>query len=134
MTPMGTKVLKALMVMQSCYNNDSTMTVQRLAEVRNRFCIPEEYELHVPLPGQHPYDAFPDDFGLSIDALEVGLQFPLYPVIEACLDGWRISPSQMAPNSWRYMVVFFGECHGSGIVPAQDLFMACLLSLVSKVG
>ncbi|RWW49336.1 hypothetical protein BHE74_00044523 [Ensete ventricosum] len=68
----------------------------------------------------HPYDAFPDSFGRSIDALKVRLWFLLHPVIEACLDGWRISPSQMASNSLRYMVAFLGECHGSGVgLPAR---------------
>ncbi|RRT72069.1 hypothetical protein B296_00024913 [Ensete ventricosum] len=67
------KVLKALMIMQLCYNNDSTMTVKRLAEVQNRFYVSEEYKLHVPLPGQCSYDTFQDGFGLSIDALEMGL-------------------------------------------------------------
>ncbi|RZR94450.1 hypothetical protein BHM03_00023134 [Ensete ventricosum] len=33
------KVMKALMIMQSCYNSDATMTVCRLAEVRERFYI-----------------------------------------------------------------------------------------------
>ncbi|RZR88104.1 hypothetical protein BHM03_00015618 [Ensete ventricosum] len=32
----------------------------------------------------------------------------------------------MASNSWRYMVAFLRECHGSGIVPIRDLFMACI--------
>ncbi|RWV77857.1 hypothetical protein BHE74_00045696 [Ensete ventricosum] len=63
------------------------------------------------------YDAFPDGFSLSTDALEVGLRFPFHPVIEACLDEWRISPSQMAPNSWRYMVAFIREYHGSRVDP-----------------
>ncbi|CAL9781501.1 unnamed protein product, partial [Musa acuminata subsp. burmannicoides] len=43
------------------------------------------YGLHAPSPGQHPYDPFPDGFGLSKDALEVGLRFPLHQVIEECL-------------------------------------------------
>ncbi|RWW76547.1 hypothetical protein BHE74_00015348 [Ensete ventricosum] len=59
-------------------------------------------ELHVPLPRESRYDAFSCDFGLSIDALEAGLRFLLHHVIEACLEQWRISPSQMAPNSWRF--------------------------------
>ncbi|RRT32858.1 hypothetical protein B296_00043420, partial [Ensete ventricosum] len=33
------------------------------------------------------------------------MRFPLHPVIEVCLEGWQISPSQMMPNSWRYLVV-----------------------------
>ncbi|RWW17490.1 hypothetical protein GW17_00018580 [Ensete ventricosum] len=85
--------------------------------------------LHVPLPGQRPYDAFANCFGLSTDALEVGLRFSLDPVIEACLIEWLISPSQMAPNSWRYLVAFLWECYGSGVTPTQDLLMACFLSL-----
>ncbi|RZR85755.1 hypothetical protein BHM03_00012790 [Ensete ventricosum] len=68
--------------------------------------FPLEYELHDPLLGQRPYDVFLNGFGLSIDALEAGLRFPLHPVIEVCLEGWQISPSQMMPNSWRYLVAF----------------------------
>ncbi|RZR72127.1 hypothetical protein BHM03_00010437 [Ensete ventricosum] len=51
------KVLKALMVMQSCYNSVLTMMVRRLAEVWEHFYIPVEYKLYVPLLGQCPYDA-----------------------------------------------------------------------------
>ncbi|RWW39272.1 hypothetical protein BHE74_00055419 [Ensete ventricosum] len=60
---------------------------------------------------------------ISVDALEAGLQFPLHPLIEECLRWWRISPSQVTPNSWRYFVVFLGECRGAKIIPTQDLFM-----------
>ncbi|RZS23332.1 hypothetical protein BHM03_00056245 [Ensete ventricosum] len=62
---------------------------------------------------------------ISVDALEAGLRFPLHPLIEECLRWWRISPSQVVPNSWRYLVVFLGECRGAGIIPTWDLFMAC---------
>ncbi|RRT44491.1 hypothetical protein B296_00020912 [Ensete ventricosum] len=62
---------------------------------------------------------------ISVDALEAGLWFPLHPLIEECLRWWRISPSQVAPNSWRYLVIFLGECRGDGIIPTRDLFMAC---------
>ncbi|RWV96466.1 hypothetical protein GW17_00040818 [Ensete ventricosum] len=59
-TSTDSKVLKAVMVMQSCYNSDSTMTVRQLVEVQERFCILVEYKLHVLLSGQRPYDAFLD--------------------------------------------------------------------------
>ncbi|RZR73179.1 hypothetical protein BHM03_00021099 [Ensete ventricosum] len=55
-TPVGTKVFMALVVMRSCHDYDSIVTVQCLAKVRQRFFIPREYELHVLLPGQRPYD------------------------------------------------------------------------------
>ncbi|RZS08987.1 hypothetical protein BHM03_00040028 [Ensete ventricosum] len=62
---------------------------------------------------------------VSIDALEVGLRFPLHPIIEECLRWWRISPNHVAPNSWRYLIVFLRECQGASIVLSRDLFMAC---------
>ncbi|THU61034.1 hypothetical protein C4D60_Mb07t19020 [Musa balbisiana] len=31
----------------------------------------------------------------------------------------------MAPNSWRYLVVFLGECRAAGIEPSRALFLAC---------
>ncbi|RZS06101.1 hypothetical protein BHM03_00036703 [Ensete ventricosum] len=97
--PANSGATEALAVIQSCFNIDSTMTTRRLVEVRKNYYIAPEYELHVPLPGECPYDTFPSDFSLPTDALEAGLRFPLHPVIEACLEGWQISPSQMAPNS-----------------------------------
>ncbi|RWW78595.1 hypothetical protein BHE74_00013188 [Ensete ventricosum] len=123
--PVDSRAAEALAVLWSCFNVDSIMTTRRLVEVRKHYYIPLEYELHVPLPGERPYNAFPSGFSLSTDALETGLRFPLHPVIEACLEGWQISPSQMAPNSWCYLVAFLWECYGSGIVVTRDLFMAC---------
>ncbi|RRT39385.1 hypothetical protein B296_00059182 [Ensete ventricosum] len=51
MTPVDTKVFMALVVMRPCYDYDSTVTVQCLAEVRQCFFIPREYELYVSLLG-----------------------------------------------------------------------------------
>ncbi|THU55983.1 hypothetical protein C4D60_Mb11t12450 [Musa balbisiana] len=31
----------------------------------------------------------------------------------------------MAPNSWRYLVAFLGECHYTNIVPTRSLFLSC---------
>ncbi|RWW82078.1 hypothetical protein BHE74_00009477 [Ensete ventricosum] len=89
-----------LAAMRSFFNVDSTVTTRRLVEVRKNYFIPPEYELHVPLPGEHPYDAFTCGFSLSTATLEAGLRFSLHPVIDACLKQWRISPSQMTPNSF----------------------------------
>ncbi|RRT33036.1 hypothetical protein B296_00056844 [Ensete ventricosum] len=97
-TPANSRVTRALEVVKLCYDSNSTLMARRLVEVRERFYIPPYYKLHVPLPGHHPYDTFPNGFGLSTDALEAGLWFPLHPVIEACLIEWQISPLQMTPN------------------------------------
>ncbi|RRT37548.1 hypothetical protein B296_00059237 [Ensete ventricosum] len=53
--------------------------VEHLEEVRKCYNIPREYVLHIPLPGQHPYDAFSDGFELSIDALEHRTLVPTSP-------------------------------------------------------
>uniref|UniRef100_A0A804J724 Transposase (putative) gypsy type domain-containing protein n=1 Tax=Musa acuminata subsp. malaccensis TaxID=214687 RepID=A0A804J724_MUSAM len=104
---------------------DSVVTGEFLGELRTRYWIPEGYTLSAPRPGQRPYDQFPGGFGLTAGALEAGLRFPLHPVIEDCLRKWGISPSQMAPNSWRYLVVFLGECRAAGVDPSRDLFLTC---------
>ncbi|RRT64762.1 hypothetical protein B296_00011518 [Ensete ventricosum] len=48
----------ALAAMLSFFNVDSTVTTHRLVEVRKNYFIPPEYELHIPLSGERPYDAF----------------------------------------------------------------------------
>ncbi|RZS14276.1 hypothetical protein BHM03_00045945 [Ensete ventricosum] len=74
----------ALATMRSFFNVDSTVTTHRLVEVKKNYFIPPEYELHVPLPGEHPYDAFPCGFSLSTDALEAGLRFLLFGFFPNC--------------------------------------------------
>ncbi|RWW60843.1 hypothetical protein BHE74_00032132 [Ensete ventricosum] len=125
MTRADVKALQALEVIKSCHDFDSTVSLESLAMVQKCFNIPNEYVLHASGLGQRPYHPCPEGFSISIDALEAGLRFPLHPVIEECLGWWRISPSQVAPNSWRYLITFLGECKGSGIVPTRDLFLSC---------
>ncbi|RWV78643.1 hypothetical protein GW17_00060354 [Ensete ventricosum] len=110
------KAFKALMDIQLSHNCDLIMIAQCLAEERQHFFVSREYELHGLLPGQRSYDAFSDGFGLSIDALEARLWFLLHLVIEACLVEWGISLSQMAPNSWRYLMAFSGNAMESELV------------------
>ncbi|RWW38257.1 hypothetical protein BHE74_00056522, partial [Ensete ventricosum] len=71
---------------------------------------------------------------ISVDDLEAGLRFPLHPLIEEYLRWWRVSPSQVAPNLWRYLVVFLGECRGVGIILTRDLLMAYLRLCKSRGG
>ncbi|RWV77598.1 hypothetical protein GW17_00061548, partial [Ensete ventricosum] len=84
----------ALAAMRSYFNVDSIVTTRRLVEMRKNYFVPPEYELHAPLPGEHPYDTFSSGFSLSTDTLEAGLRFPLHPVIEAsCWFHSREAPS-----------------------------------------
>ncbi|RRT36391.1 hypothetical protein B296_00033009 [Ensete ventricosum] len=93
--------------------------------IRGWYNIPTEFGLHIPQPEQRPYSSDAPGMCISVDALEAGLRFPLHPLIEECLRWWRNSPSQVAPTSWHYLVVFLGECRGAGITPTRDLFIAC---------
>ncbi|RWW36342.1 hypothetical protein BHE74_00058633 [Ensete ventricosum] len=119
------KVLQALEVMKSLHDFDSTICLKSLGLVQKRFSILNEYVLHAPRSGQRSYHPCPRGFGISIDALEAGLRFPLHPVIGECLSWWQVSPGQIAPNYWRYIITFLGECKGSGIIPSRDLFLSC---------
>ncbi|RWV95398.1 hypothetical protein GW17_00041980 [Ensete ventricosum] len=121
--PVDARVQRDLEVMMSDHDLDTTVTEGSLAVIRARYSIPTEYGLHVPESGQRPYSLDVSGMCISVDALEAGLRFPLHPLIEECLKWWRISPSQVAPNSWRYLMVFLGECRGAGIIPTRDLFM-----------
>ncbi|RZS20060.1 hypothetical protein BHM03_00052536 [Ensete ventricosum] len=115
---------RALEVMKADHDLDTAVTVGSLTVIRERYSIPIEYGLHVPQPGQRPFSSDAPGMCISVDALEAGLRFPLHPLIEECLKWWSISPNQVAPNSWCYLVMFFGECRGVGIIPTRDLFMA----------
>ncbi|RWW38134.1 hypothetical protein BHE74_00056650 [Ensete ventricosum] len=123
-SPIDARVLRDLEVMKLDYDLDMVVTEGSLAVIRERYSIPVEYELHVPQPEQRPYSLDALGMCISVDALKAGLWFPLHPLIEEYLRWWRISPSQVSPNSWRYLVVFLGECRGAGIIPTRDLFMA----------
>ncbi|RRT84286.1 hypothetical protein B296_00000154 [Ensete ventricosum] len=125
MTAAEAKVLQALEVMKSLHDFDSTICLESLGSIQKRFSIPNEYVLRAPRSGQRPYHPCPGGFSISIDALEAGLRFPLHPVIGEYLSWWQVSPGQIAPNSWRYIITFLGECKGSGIVPSRDLFLSC---------
>ncbi|CAL9183784.1 unnamed protein product [Musa hybrid cultivar] len=90
-------------VISSSLSGSTLVDSRAFASLQDRYSIPKDYELHTPHPGQRPYDPFPCGFGLTTDILEAGLHFLLHPVIQDCLRWWGIFPSQMAPNSWRYL-------------------------------
>ncbi|RRT83423.1 hypothetical protein B296_00017726 [Ensete ventricosum] len=133
-SPVDARVLRDLEVMKADHYLDMTMTEGSLAVIRGRYSIPVEYGLHVPQPEQRPYSSDAPDMCITVDAMEADLRFPLHPLIEECLRWWRISPSQVAPNSWRYLVVFLGECRGAGIILTRDLFMTCFRLCKSRGG
>lgn len=59
---------------------------------------------------------------LCVNALEARLKFPLHPFSLEFLQWRRISPSQIVPNSWSYLIVFIRECYYFGINLTLNLF------------
>ncbi|RRT31977.1 hypothetical protein B296_00049410 [Ensete ventricosum] len=133
-SPVDARVLRDLEVMKSDHDLDTTVTQGSLVMIGEQYSILVEYGLHVPQLGQRPYSLDAPDMCILVDALEVGLRFPLHPLIEECLRCWRISPSQVAPNSWHYLIVFLGECRGAEIIPTRDLFIECFRLCQSRGG
>ncbi|RWV99703.1 hypothetical protein GW17_00037379 [Ensete ventricosum] len=131
---MDVKALKAFGIMKSCHDFDSVVSVKCLIMIRDCYNISNEFVLHVPLLGHRLYDTFQNGFSVSIDALEMELRFPHHPMIKEWHEWWQILPSKIAPNSWRYMIAFLGECRGAGIVPTRNLFMACFRLSKGKGG
>ncbi|THU63737.1 hypothetical protein C4D60_Mb01t18980 [Musa balbisiana] len=119
------KAAWALEALMWPHDLDSTVSESSLGNLRKRYSIPEEFVLIATEPGQRAYDPISKGFALTLDALEAGLHFPLHPVIISCISWWRISPSQMAPNSWCYLVAFLGECHYAHITTTRSLFLSC---------
>ncbi|RZS24299.1 hypothetical protein BHM03_00057343 [Ensete ventricosum] len=124
-SPTDAKSLRDLEVIKACHDITSVVTGGSLGLIQERYNIPEEYVLRALLPEQRPYHPKSTELSILVDALEAGLRFPLHPTIVDCLRWWRISPSQVAPNSWHYLIAFLGECRGAGIILTRTLFFAC---------
>ncbi|RZR90020.1 hypothetical protein BHM03_00017840 [Ensete ventricosum] len=90
MTRADIKAFQTLEVMKSCHDFDSILIVESLVRIRKRYSILDEYALHAPSLGQCPYDAYPGGFNISVDALEVGLRFPLHPVVSLDAEEVRV--------------------------------------------
>ncbi|THU73095.1 hypothetical protein C4D60_Mb04t19190 [Musa balbisiana] len=115
---------RALEALMWPHDLNSVVSGSLLEKLRERYYIPEEFILVAPDPGQRAYDPIPRGFALTLDALEAGLRLLLHPIIVSCLSLWRISPSQVAPNSWHYLVAFLGECYYANITPTRNLFLS----------
>ncbi|RRT80386.1 hypothetical protein B296_00009416 [Ensete ventricosum] len=107
--------------MKSCHNVVSVIGEEALGPIRECYSIHEEYVLWAPSIEQQPYSARSSEISILVDTLEADLCFPLHLTIVECLRWWRISPSQMTPNSWRYLIVFLGECRGASVMDMNAL-------------
>ncbi|RWW64684.1 hypothetical protein BHE74_00028058 [Ensete ventricosum] len=101
---------------------ESEITQPDLESCRTKYSVPLQY--HLSLPGHHMRPYLPEApwAFMYTDAFDAGLRLPLHPFVLECLSYWGIALPQMVPSSWRYVVVFVGECALHGIRPTLTLF------------
>ncbi|RZR77793.1 hypothetical protein BHM03_00002986 [Ensete ventricosum] len=85
LSSMDEKASKALEAMLREYNEDSVISESFLPHIRSMYHISTEYDLHVPEVDQRSFNPFSNGFGLSVDAFEAGLRFPLHLLVVLCL-------------------------------------------------
>nr|GLL37003.1 uncharacterized protein LOC109173927 [Ipomoea trifida] len=67
-------------------------------------------------------EANPFDVGVHIDSVKCGLRFPLHPFMSEFFNAHEIIPAQLAPNGYRFFVVFLNVCEECHIPPSLNLF------------
>ncbi|RWW38946.1 hypothetical protein BHE74_00055769 [Ensete ventricosum] len=74
------KAIIALEAMLREHDKDLVITQSFLPNVRSRYHISTEYDLHVLDTDQRPFDLFSNGFSLLVDTFEVGLRLSLHPL------------------------------------------------------
>ncbi|RRT49486.1 hypothetical protein B296_00022275 [Ensete ventricosum] len=93
------KAIIALEVMLREHDKDSVITQSFLPNVRSRYHISTEYDLHVLDTDQRPFDLFSNGFSLPVDTFEVGLRLSLHPLVVGGHHGLaNCSGSQLRPR------------------------------------
>ena len=77
----------------------STITEAELEAIREKYQIPVEVELLLPILTERPSDARPGEFSLYEEALKGGLRLPLLQVVVDMLNRLEIAPGQLMPNA-----------------------------------
>ena len=54
--------------------------------------------------------------------LEAGVRFPLHELYNKILKHFNLAPSQLTPNSWRYLAGFVLLCDSVGVRPMSAVF------------
>jgi len=54
--------------------------------------------------------------------LQAGVRFPLHELYNKILKHFNLAPSQLTPNSWRYLAGFVLLCNGVGVQPMAAVF------------
>ncbi|RZS29323.1 hypothetical protein BHM03_00063035 [Ensete ventricosum] len=105
-SPEDARSRRDLEAMKFCHYITSAITEEALESIRECYSIPEGYVLRAPSLEQRPYQPQPSKISISVDALEVGLHFPLYSTIVSGAPtnnkGWEAWYFFVSDPSWRF--------------------------------
>ncbi|XP_028108514.1 uncharacterized protein LOC114307325 [Camellia sinensis] len=83
----------------------SMVTAADLEAIREKYQVPAEIELLLPMSTEMPSDARSGEFSLYEEALKGGLRLPLPQVVVDVLNRLEVAPDQLMPNAWKILLV-----------------------------
>ncbi|KAG8382157.1 hypothetical protein BUALT_Bualt05G0047400 [Buddleja alternifolia] len=106
------------------HNYQSQITSNHVKQLRKFAGIPPEYKIVIPSPEDRPNNPPPGFLCFLTHQLNGGLRFPIAPLFSdiACL--FKISLSQLTPNSFRLMTGFAMAVRYLGEEPTASLFQS----------
>ena len=76
----------------------------RLKKYRDRYQIPDDVVLRIPDLDKRACSSKYDDVAFYEADFNVGLRFPMQPLMRELLDCLHLSPAQLSPNAWRTVI------------------------------
>ena len=69
-----------------------------------------DFEVELAGPRERDHLPPPRWLGVYDEALKAGLRFFLHPFVVELMEAFLLSPSQIVPNSWRFVIGFLCLC------------------------
>ena len=114
---------------------ESVLTQDDLRTLHGFYFILAEFEIKLAGPGERVDRPPPSCLGVYEEALKASLRFSLHSFVVQLMNVYHLSPAQIVPNSWRFVIGFFSLCFLLGVEPLISLFRAYyLLKAVAKDG
>lgn len=78
----------------------SNITLKRLGEIRERYCVLHYVEMLVLEAHERPCYPRPGCVAVSEYLFKAGMRLPLHPFFRTVLRNFMLSPTQVLPNGW----------------------------------
>ena len=103
----------------------SVLTKDELRVIRGVYFILTEFDIELVGPKERVHLPPLGRLGIYDEVLKADLRFFLYPFIVELMNTFLLSPSQIAPNSWLFVIGFLCLCLLRGLKPTVNLFRTC---------